>query len=200
MAWDTTQLDALLPQLWRTLQLACVELHHPFRTPVLGTAGDQGCALRTVILRDVQPEQRRLVCHTDFRSPKVRDIQRQSRVEWLFYHPLEKVQLRVSGPALVHQGDDLSRQAWQRTPLPSRANYCAPFAPGTPVAEPTAAAPARASSGGLTVEQGEAGWPNFAVIVTTVERLEFLQLNSEGHRRAAFLWSGQRCEPTWLAP
>jgi pyridoxamine 5'-phosphate oxidase len=200
VTWNAHQLDALLPQIWHALQLACAELHHPFRTPVLGTAGEMGCELRTVILREVQPDARLLICHTDQRSPKVRAIEHRPRVQWLFHDPREGVQIRASGPSSLHQGDDPARQAWQRTPLPSRLNYCSAQAPGTPIPDPADALPATLREGGLTVEQSESGWPNFCLIVTTVERLEFLQLQSDGHHRALFAWSGRQFDSAWLVP
>jgi hypothetical protein len=198
--WSAGQLDVLLSQLWQSLRLACDDLQHPFRTPVLGTAGANGCALRTVVLRDAQPGPRQLVCHTDHRSPKVRDLQRQPRVQWLFHHPLDRVQILAGGTASLHQGDDLARQAWQRTPLPSRANYCSLLPPGASIPEPSAALPAQLREGGLTVEFSEAAWLNFSVIVTTVDRLEFLQLDSAGHHRAAFTWSNESFDSSWLVP
>jgi pyridoxamine 5'-phosphate oxidase len=198
--WNSRHFDALLPQIWHVLRLACDELQHPFRAPVLGTAGAKHCELRTVILREAQPGPRLLVCHTDFRSPKIRDIQRQPQVQWLFHQPLDGVQIRASGPATIRHGDDLARQAWQQTPLPSRSNYCSVQPPGTPIAEPSAALPVHWRDGGMTVEQSEAGWPNFCVIVTTVERLEFLQLKSDGHHRIAFTWRGDQFDAAWIVP
>ena len=200
MPWDTAHLGLLLPQIWRALEAACTDLSHPFRFGTFGTAHVGSCALRTLVLREARPSDRQLLCHSDFRAPKIRDIQQQPRVEWLLYHPADKVQLRATGLAIMHHTDAVAREAWRATPLPSRINYCTAALPGSPIDAPEHAWCAPVRPGELTQEQSETGWPNFAVIVTTIDRLEFLQLDSTGNRRAEFAWNGGRFHAAWLVP
>lgn len=200
VTWNTEQLDGLLPQIWHALETGCRDLQDPFRTPALGTVSATGAALRTVVLRQVEPAQRLLICHSDFRAGKVHDLQRHRQVEWLFYHPQDKIQIRARAIATVHRHDAVATAAWRKTPLPSRVNYCTRFAPGTKIKNPDVAWPAALRNRELTLEESEAGWPNFAVIVTAVERFEFLQLDPGGHRRAAFTLKGNRFVSSWLVP
>lgn len=200
MIWDTRQLDSVLPQIWQALENGSRDVRHPFRTPVLGTNGPAGCALRTVVLRQADAANRLLACHTDYRTEKIRDLQPDPKVQWLFYHPDEKVQIRAAGDATIHHGDATAREAWERTPLPSRINYCTTAIPGTMIDDPELALPASVRSGELTLRSSEGGWTNFAVIHSRIHGLEFLQLNPQGHRRAAFTWSGDRFVGSWLVP
>jgi hypothetical protein len=44
------------------------------------------------------------------------------------------------------------------------------------------------------------GQKNFAVLMATVDRVEWLYLAIEGHRRARWTWSEGGWQGTWLAP
>ena len=200
MDWTTTNLSELLAQIWPVLERACDEEGNPWRTPALGTANELEISLRTVVLQQVHPASRELVCHTDYRSRKVWELRRNPQVRWLFYHPGEKIQVRAGGTVLVHQNNSVTRSAWQRTSLANRLNYCTTLAPGTRLAEPDTSRPARWKNCLPTLEETEAGWPNFAVIVTTIEHLEWLHLRPDGHRRAGFTWLENRFSGHWLVP
>jgi pyridoxamine 5'-phosphate oxidase len=198
--WNPRPRRLLLPQIWRNLENGCREWDHPFRTAVLGTAGPETCHLRTVVLREAERRSRRLVCHTDARSGKVAQIRACPEVEWLFYDPVAKVQVLARATAVVHQNSEKAREAWRETPLPSRINYCMRIRPGKPMARPESAWPRSIRERRLTVAESEAGYSNFALIVTELTRIEFLKLDLEGHHRATFTWTGKRFAGTWVAP
>ena len=200
MDWPATKLDDLLALTWQALAAGASELQHPFRTPACATASELEPALRLVVLRGVDVTARQLACHTDLRSAKCRELRRNERAQWLFHDPAARVQVRAGGATQIHTGDALARDAWQRTPLASRTNYCTRWAPGARLAGPDDALPAAWRVHGPTVEEAEAGWANFAVLVTTVEHFEWLQLRAEGHRRAGFTWTGEQYVGHWLVP
>ncbi len=200
MDWTTANLDELVVQLWQGLERGGTEEGNPLRTPTFGTASELELSLRTVVLRQVHVASREFACHTDYRSRKIWEIRKNPQVRWLFHHPGEKIQIRAGGTALIHQNDSLARAAWQQTPLTNRLNYCTPLAPGTRLPSPDASRPARWKHCLPTLEETEVGWPNFAVIVTTIEHLEWLHLRPEGHRRAGFTWIENRFSGHWLVP
>ena len=200
MDWTTTNLDELVAQIWRALERAGHEEGNPFRTPSLGTANELEVSLRTVVLRHVHPATRELTCHADYRSRKIWDIRKNPQVGWLFHHPGEKIQVRAGGTALVHQNNSVARAAWQGTPLANRLNYCTALAPGTRLAGPDTSLPAQWKHSPPTLEETEAGWPNFAVIRTTIDHLEWLHLRPEAHRRAGFTWMENHFSGHWLVP
>jgi pyridoxamine 5'-phosphate oxidase len=198
--WATINLNELLAQIWPLLERASQEAGNPLRTPVFGTANELEISLRTVVLRQVQPASRELVCHTDYRARKSWEIRKNPQVRWLFYHPGEQIQIRAGGTAILHQNNDVARAAWERTPLPNRRNYGTPLAPGTRLPSPDASLPAGWKNGLPTLDESEIGWPNFAVVVTAVDQLEWLHLRPEGHRRAGFTWVGDHFSGHWLVP
>ena len=200
MTWNPANLDELLAHTWLVLADGSRELQHPFRMPALATMDDLEPALRIVILRGVDAASRQLTCHTDARSTKCRELRRHDRVQWLFYDPAARVQVRAGGATTVHHGNAIARDAWRKTPLASRANYVTTWAPGVRLGNPTDAMPAAWRGQVPAVDEAEKGFANFAVLVTTVEHFDWLQLRPEGHRRAGFAWTGERFDGSWLVP
>jgi len=193
-------LEAVLSGIWQMLQHGVARFNDPFHSPVLATADQDRSALRTVILRQFILTQRVLVCHTDSRAPKVREISNQAEVGWLFYHPKKKVQLRISGPATLHTDDRLADEQWAATKIPSRLNYCAVEPPGTGIEFPSAGLPDFLLNKVPTLLNTESGRKNFMVIAGQIKSLDWLQLSILGNRRARFDWTPTGLKATWLVP
>jgi hypothetical protein len=198
---DLTRLEVIIEQIWAMLNRGVTEAGDPFHTPVLGTTAlDGSSSLRAVILRQVIAPERTLICHTDARSPKVREIEHNPKVSWLFYHPQQQTQLRLTGQATLHADDHLADQQWAATRLSSRLIYCVTMPPGTPTNRPTSGLPDVLETRPPTLAESEAGRPNFLVIACRVASIDWLNLRNTGHRRARFTWPGDQLAATWLTP
>ena len=193
-------LEAVLNSAWKMLQRGVDRFNDPFHWPTLGTAGKNGIDLRTVILRQFALAERVLVCHTDSRAPKVRQIANHADVCWLFYHPKKKVQLRISGPATLHTDDRLADEQWAATKITSRLNYCAAAPPGTCTAQPSSGLPDFLRNKVPTLSNTESGRQHFLVIAGQIKSLDWLQLSILGNRRARFDWTPTGLQSTWLVP
>ena len=193
-------LNNILATTWSMLSRGAVEADHPFHVSVLGTLGRYGPSLRTVVLRQVAPAERRLFCYTDRRSAKVTELQTHPQASWLFYDPGPQVQLRLAGITRLHFDDELAEWAWGRVSLASRQNYLTLQSPGTPLAQPGADLPAALAGRALSLAESEAGRPHFAVIVCQVTFLDWLHLSRTGHRRAQFVWQGEALKAKWVTP
>ena len=107
---------AILSLVWERLAVAPECIDDPWRLGVFGSVDEQEhCALRTVVLRHVDPGLRQLVFHTDRRSPKLAQLARRPQGAWLFYDPIERVQLRITGPTTIHTEDACADARWQAT-------------------------------------------------------------------------------------
>jgi len=193
-------LEAVLSGIWKMLQRGAARFNDPFHSPVLGTVDQGRSALRTVILRQFRFTERVLVCHTDSRANKVRQMSNQADVCWLFYHPKKKVQLRISGPATLHTDDRLADEQWAATKIPTRLNYCAVEPPGTCLELPSSGLPDFLLNKVLTLINTEIGRKNFMVIAGQIKSLDWLQLSILGNRRARFDWTPAGLQATWLIP
>ena len=185
---ESNNLDSILIQNWIDLGHGALRGRHPYHTPVLATLGDTGPDARTVVLRDADFRHRRLVCHTDIRSPKVRDLRAQPEVAWLFYDRFNNTQLRVRGRVRIHHQDELAGARWKKSAVRSRDCYHAALSPSSPASSPVAPAPL------------ESGFENFAVVDCVVDAIDWLYLQHGGHLRARFTWDESRWQSTWLAP
>lgn len=194
------ELEELLAQIWNALETASRDLQSPLRSPVLATTNGRECAVRTVILRLPDRQRRQLACFSDLRAGKIDQLRSNSFVQWHFYNSSEKIQIRASGRARVHSGDALTRAAWQEVPVLNRTNYCTTLPPGSAIARPEEALPLQLRDRSLTVAESEAGFQNFAVILTTIDSLDWLQLGYPLHRRAIFSWGGKEFVGRWATP
>ena len=199
-------LDDLLTDAWSGLLAAVPDARHEWHVPVLSTIDAQGRpSARSVVLRSAQlesPEGPWLACHTDRRSEKVVDLTEGRGVAaWTFYERERKVQVRVSGRTTVHLDDAVADAAWARSTASSRRCYMAPHGPSESLQAWDPNLPASWTTSVPDLESSEAGRVNFAVIRTTVERMERLELHHAGHIRSRWRWDGaDLVESGWLAP
>lgn len=194
MNWTTTHLATLHEEIWRRLAVAPAASADTFRLPGLATVRSGFPANRVVVLRRVNETLRELDFHTDIRSPKVEDLRACPCVVWLFHDPAARVQIRAAARATIHFQDEASAAAWPGVPPASALAYASPLAPGD--RRERADSPAESSA----ATEPAAGRANFAVVRTTVERLDWLWLREGGHFRAVFEWVDERWTGHWLTP
>jgi len=193
-------LEQVLNQTWKMLQRGVDRFNDPFHWPVLGTTAKDGSSLRTVILRQFTLPQRVLVCHTDSRAAKVKEISSCRHVGWLFYHPKKKIQLRISGPATLHTDDRIADEHWAATRITSRLNYCAVAPPGSVAERPSSGLPDLLLKKTPALLETESGRKNFMVIAGQIQSLDWLQLSVLGNRRARYVWASAGLQANWLIP
>lgn len=191
---DTPE-DALA-EAWRLLADGVRDRHAAFHLAQVATVtSDRRPAMRTVVLRAADPEARLLRFHTDRRSGKVRELHGNPAIGILFHDAALKTTVRINGSATVHTDDAVASAAWAESRPFSRACYLAEHTPGTVVAVPPPAPV-------YQITDDDRAYGNFCAVVTTVHRLEWLNLAATGHRRAVFTWHGDQNPPTmsWVSP
>ncbi|HEX9960403.1 MAG TPA: pyridoxamine 5'-phosphate oxidase family protein [Pyrinomonadaceae bacterium] len=192
----------ILKKIWKHLDLGMLEREHPFHTPVFGTISGGAPHLRVVVLRRFgRKNPRGLAFHAHVGSPKIAEIETNPKVSWLFYHPQERFQVRVKGTATIHrEGTALHEEQWLATEFFSRRCYVGE-APSQSSEKPTSGLPEDLTKRAPTEEESEAGKANFAVIFSTIDSLDCLELNVRGHRRSLFVWTDAGdLETRWLTP
>lgn len=197
-----TTLDDIATHAWAQLVRGVNDRKHGYHLPTLCTIDAAGRpSARTVVLRKVLPEQRAIICHTDVRSPKAHDVRERAHAAWMFYDTSIKEQVRAQGRAEVLHEGGLADAQWASSRTSSRRCYLAPHAPSNHVEAESPNLPNAFVAQNPTDEQSEAGRTNFAVIRCVVDRLEWLHIKHDGHRRAGFAWddAGARTD-TWLTP
>jgi pyridoxamine 5'-phosphate oxidase len=196
---ESLTLDEVLSSVWQMLVSAANDRKSPIHTGILATAAEQIPQLRTVVLRRVISQSRTLICHTDVRSQKFSEIEKNANVAWMFYDTLSRIQFRLSGFAVLHTGDAVADEHWSKTTLQSRRIYLS-LAPALPLNEASSGLPEAVRGQNPSELQSELGRENFAVIATTVEKIDWLWLNATGHLRAQFHWQDNHLSAKWVAP
>jgi len=201
--WDKPQSHGeILKKIWKHLDLGVLERDHPFHTPVFGTVAS-GCTpnLRVVVLRRFwRRNPRGLAFHTHLGAPKIKEIETNANVSFIFYHQPEKLQLRIKGKALIHTADDLHEEQWRATGFFSRRCY-AGESPSQISTKPTSGLPEEIINRQPNKEESENGKANFVVVSSTIDSIDCLELDVKGNRRSLFLWNAAgELETRWLTP
>lgn len=187
-------LEASLAEAWDRLEEGVKNSKSSFHCVQLATCETDGTpSVRTCVLRAGDRKAGWVQVHTDLRGRKPAEIAREPRASVHAYDPAAKIQLRLTGKAVIHSDDDVAEAAWARTRHVSRECYRLQPGPGTPLERPDGAELAGA-------EDPDMGRENFAVLRLHVTRLEWLYLAAAGHRRALFEWTDGRWCGTWLVP
>lgn len=191
---------AILDDIWKRLGRGAADRRSPFHTPAVGSTDAQGhVQQRIMVLRNVDRATGSMRFHTDVRSAKVAQAT-VGRVAVLGYDAGAKTQIRAEGAtAILTEGPEV-RAAWSVTSPSGRRSYLTTQAPGTLSDAATSGLPEAITMRMPTPEETLTGRANFALLVVTLDRLEWLHLAHSGHRRAAFARDGGDWHGQWLVP
>ncbi len=155
---------------------------HEWRVAVLATLADGQADARSLVLREVDAAERRLVFYTDARSPKVRQIEQSPQGTLIFYSRELGWQLRMQVRLNVETTGLAVSSRWARLQtLAGARDYLSVAAPGRPLDAPLS-------------DLGSRG--HFAMIEAMAETVDWLELHPDGHRRALLGAGG----PRWVQP
>jgi hypothetical protein len=157
--------------------------------------------IRTVVLRKVEIDTKKIYFHTDIRSSKIEDINLTGQLSWLAYDQSQRTQIRLCGATIIHHSNDIAKLQWNLTQHHSRRNYLLPEGPGKIHADDFKSVEQQLSDFSYTLEESEAGFKNFVVVETTVEKLDWYYAHHTGNRRAGFTYNkGSLIHADWLTP
>lgn len=194
-------LESLETLVWQRLVTACSNYKDVLHNPVVANVNEHGVNLRTLVVRKVWQDKKQLAFNTDIRSGKWQEIQQQNKISWLFYDDVQKVQIRLGGTATLHKNDAAADAAWAASSPSSRKIYLCNPGPSSISVTATSGLPAALEGNIPTLQESEAGRKNFGTIITTINWMEWLWLNSAGHRRAGFTYNeAGNFSADWLIP
>lgn len=191
--------EEILERIFLNFEAGTKSRKHPFHLGVFATVDDSSPQVRYVVLRRFWREGPKLAFHSHMSSPKIRDIESNPAVSWVFYDPSNKVQVRVRGTAVVHREDEIEEEQWTKTTNLAKRCYL-----GKPAGLENPEATSGLPFGPMDIEidiDVEAGRGNFVVVSTIVESIDCLELDVRGHRRSRFEWiDGELIRTVWLTP
>jgi pyridoxamine 5'-phosphate oxidase len=194
-------LAAILDSIWTLLIEGARDRRSPAHHPVVATIGANGRpSQRVMILRAADRASATLRFHTDSRSPKVVEIGDGTPASVLVYAPEAKVQLRLSSTARVETASPATDEAWRTSTTFARRCYMAEAAPGTVSVEPTSGLPAWIEGEQPTEDQVAPARENFAILLVSIDQIDWLHLANSGHRRAVFSYDDRGWRGKWTIP
>lgn len=157
---------------------------HPFHYFTLATTSKAGTPhLRTVVLRDFDPDLFIFKLYTDARTAKVEELNINPRGQLLFYHPKSKLQISVDFTLVDSK---TSKNDFNSLPPISKRDYTIEPAPGTPIKNPE----------NIYFETTQ---NHFRALYLEAFSVEYLQLHTLQHIRARFdkhkQWIGEFLVP-----
>ena len=78
---------------------------------------------RVVVLRKFDKNLLKLNFHTDFRSPKIKNLIQDNNSSFVFYDFKLKIQLRIKTHSAINNKNNISKNMWEQTTLSSRKCY-----------------------------------------------------------------------------
>lgn len=191
--------------LWFELARAAREPGHEWRQMSLATTAADGWPdTRTVVLRECDPEERRLRFYTDARAGKAKQLLADPRGTLVAWSAQLSWQLRLRCQFDVITSGLSVASRWARIRLtPGAQDYLFPLAPGEELREdeaiygPSALTSSVQEVGGWQPHPNTVAHHHFAVLCADVVSIDWLELAPRIHRRARFDSGGSA---RWLAP
>ena len=175
--------------------------YHPFHTPVFtNTDINHLSDSRIIVLRHFDPEKYILNFHTDFRSPKVKNLLQNKNSLFLFYDFNLKIQLRIKTISTVNNQNDATKIMWDKTSLMSRKCYLTKKAPSSITDNPEDGIDLDLKGKEPTKAESETGFKNFTVIESKIVEIDWLYLDASGHRRLNIKLNNKKPSFDWIIP
>lgn len=125
-----SQLNELINKLKYDFSKATVDKKSEYKECVLSTLTKNNKPnSRTVIFREFS-EDWILKIHSDLRSEKIEELKKNKNVCLLFYNKKEKIQVRITGKALIKKND---KSSWNSLSDWSKKNYISNNKPGNKI-------------------------------------------------------------------
>jgi pyridoxine/pyridoxamine 5'-phosphate oxidase len=157
-----------------------VDRKHPFKLLSLATHGGDFPQVRTVVKRHCD-EQLNLLIYTDSRTNKVEEINSNSNVAALFYHPKKQFQIRINALAqVIENNNDLFKEHLHKVKSSNNtSDYSTMLKPGSKL-------------------EGDIAYThdiNFSLVQIVPITIDVLKLNKNGHSR----WFYTKQNGRWIS-
>ena len=173
---------------------------HPYRTFSLATVDEKTPSLRTVVLRDFSFDKQYLDCHSDLRSPKIKELNKNTKFSALFYSSEKKIQLRFKGTVEIFHKNSITKQRWDNVTPSSKRCYMGPYNPSESLEEYHPNIPDDVKFKNPSEQESSVGYNNFVIIRCYFYEIDFLKLKYSGHQRCKFIFDKEKINVSWVAP
>ena len=193
--------NEIFEEIKKNLTLGVKNRKHSFHTPVFCNIDDQKTIeSRVVVLREFDSHNMILNFHTDFRSPKIAGLMKNSNSVFVFYDQKLKVQLRIKTLSSINNQNIITERMWKKTKLVSRKCYLTQKPPSSVTSLPEDGIDDNLKGKEPTLEESEKGYKNFTVVQNKIHQIDWLYLASSGHRRLKIIVKDSIPSFNWIIP
>lgn len=182
----------ILDGIWKELELSLKKSKHPFHIFTITTINGKFPDSRYVVLRNVNAAKKTILFNTDKRSSKIKHIKDNNNVCALFYDIVKKVQLRIYGNIEEETNLNILKNIWSDSREMSKKCYLNKYAPGTVIEN---SKDYMNNNSDIDINDG---FRNFAVLKIKIDKIDWLNLNHQGHERLMFDLKQNKSE--WISP
>ena len=183
------------------LSIAVTDRHHGFHTPIFSNKNQNNSIdSRVIVLRKFEKQNLIMNFHTDFRSPKIENLKKDSESYFVFYDYKIKTQLRIKTNSIINNKNDVTKNIWGQTRLSSRKCYLTKKAPSSITKLPEDGIPLHLKGIDPSKDESEKGYKNFTVIQNEIKHIDWLYLASSGHRRLKIDFKNSEPLYKWIIP
>ena len=192
---------AIFNNIKELLTIGVKDRNHCFHTPIFSNNNQNNLVdSRIVVLRKFNENNLKLNFHTDFRSPKIINLQNNNLANFVFYDFKLKIQLRIKTFSIINNKNDVSKNAWEQTRLSSRKCYLTRKAPSSITTLAEDGIPNHLKSIDPSLDESEKGYENFTVIENEILNIDWLYLQSSGHQRMKIDFKNFKPFFKWIIP
>lgn len=188
----------ILEEEWSNIKIGVKTSKHDYHSFVLSTIRNNNPDSRTVILRAFDVTSHLMWFHTDRRSKKILDLNKNEQISALFYDRSRRVQLRINGSASVDESSQSNREIWESMSPESKLCYTGPYAPSEQLTDYAPNIIVEKSAHEMNNDDDALGLTRFCRIRIKLNSLDWLQLNHKGHKRLEFNFN-EKIEYGWIA-
>ena len=191
----------ILQDIKKNLTRGVKDRKHAFHTPVFSNISKkEGIESRVVVLRKFDHENMILNFHTDYRSPKTKNLKKNNKSLFVFYDHKLKIQMRIKTRSYLNHQNEVSKEMWDKTRLLSRKCYLTTKEPSSITLKPEDGIPAHLLGKEPDFYESEKGYQNFTVVENKIFEIDWLYLDITGHRRLKLIFKNTDPEYQWLIP
>ncbi|MEP2978450.1 MAG: pyridoxamine 5'-phosphate oxidase family protein [Lentilitoribacter sp.] len=187
--------------VWANLIAATKSREHDLRYLSLATLSqDQVPVSRLLVLRDLNPDERKIIFHTDILSDKWSELSNHPKASILGFSTNISEQIRFEGRVeLFNENTEINQSEWDKLSIWSKNTYCG--GPSGDDANPPQLDEQKEVEP-PSDEQLEQGRSRFGVIQFKVDKLDWFRLQRSDNRRAKFCYnsSGGIENASWINP
>ena len=139
-------------------------------------------------------------CHSDLRSPKIKQLEKNKVFSALFYSSEKKIQLRFKGTVEIFHKNSITKQRWDNVTPSSKRCYMGPYNPSDILEEYHPNIPDNVQFKDPTDQDSLSAYNNFVIIRCHFYEIDFLKLKYSGHQRCKFILDKEKINVSWVAP